>query len=148
MSDLTALAIRALGKVIGSKIMKEGEVSEVSEVSEVYRVKQFILTAELTTAAQAIINDSELDIDADHVNSRRIGRVLGKMRLTKARQPQSGKSGWMVSLADLARWALSYGLDLAELTGLVFSSHQQNFTNSFNFTNFTGDSPGLREGVI
>ena len=138
VSDLTALVIQALGKVLGDNLHKQG-FEEVEKGSDVYRQKVHILTSSITDAAQALIEEQELDFNADYVTSRRIGRALGKMRLSKQREAGTGKSGWLVSLSDLDRWCTSYGLDLGELTD--FTTLSANFTNFTDFTNFTENDP-------
>ena len=148
ISDLTSLAIRTICHVVGEKIQTERGVSDVDDVSDIYREKHFCLTAKFTEVAKKILEDLELDINADQLTSRRIGRTLGKMRLQKGRQQGTGKNGWRVSLADMQRWCISYGLDLSELSGLTISIQTEKFTNPPNITNFTELDSDLIGGVI
>ena len=116
-------------------------VSEVNTLSEVYKKRQFILTTTITHASQALAEVLELDINPDSLTTRRIGRVLGKMRLSKSRQVGTGKSGWMISLSDVDRWAGSHGLNITELTDLKIVTYDPNFTNHNNFTNHKAFTP-------
>ena len=49
----------------------------------------------------SLIEVLEIDINPDLVTSRRISRVLKKMRLVRAGQPGTGNRGWMISLDNL-----------------------------------------------
>ena len=145
-ADLTSLVIRAMGMIIGRIFRTELVVSEVNTLSEVYKKRQFILTTTITHASQALAEVLELDINPDSLTTRRIGRVLGKMRLSKSRQVGTGKSGWMISLSDVDRWAGSHGLNITELTELKVVTHDPNFTNHNNFTNHKASTP--LEGIL
>ena len=145
-ADLTSLVIRAMGMIIGRIFRTELVVSEVNTLSEVYKKRQFILTTTVTHASQALAEVLELDINPDSLTTRRIGRVLGKMRLSKSRQVGTGKSGWMISLSDVDRWAGSHGLNITELTELKVVTHDPNFTNHNNFTNHKASTP--LEGIL
>jgi hypothetical protein len=57
----------------------------------------------------------KLGLDDERVTSRRVGRVLGHMRLERAPRPGGqGSRRWRVTLADLERWTAAYGLNLPE----------------------------------
>jgi hypothetical protein len=102
-SDLTALVIRALCHCA---------ITAMSAVDIVTPSKFWILkTEDIMAAAKTIVQESELDLDSEKVTSRRVGRVLGQMRLTK--EPRPGGKGsrlWHVSLADLHRWTTLYSI--------------------------------------
>ena len=54
-----------------------------------------------------------LDGDPNSITHRHIGRVLGRMRLAKAPRPGGqGSRRWKVTLRDLERWTMAYGLPL------------------------------------
>ena len=48
-------------------------------------------------------------MDAEHVNVRRVGRVLGKMRWRAERTARA--KAWAITLSDLQRWAQAYGVE-------------------------------------
>ncbi|MCK4316518.1 MAG: hypothetical protein KAX24_12180, partial [Anaerolineae bacterium] len=53
------------------------------------------------------------DGDPGRITDRRVGRVLGRMRLQKAPRPGGkGSRRWRVTLGDLQRWTAAYGLIL------------------------------------
>ena len=62
-----------------------------------------VFGSQVKKLAQHYIEKFEIDIDLDLIISRRAGCVLKKMRLPQARQADSGKRGWLVSLDDLNR---------------------------------------------
>lgn len=99
--DLTALVIRALCQVA---------VTAVSAVKN--RHSQWTCkTKELVEAAKSISIESELDLDPERINGRRIGRTLAKMRFKQEPRPKKqGDRQWLVSLDDLTRWANLYVL--------------------------------------
>jgi len=61
-------------------------------------------------AARQVAAEEELDIDADHITARRLGRLLKKMRFEQARGG-AGVRGWNIKNAELGRWAASLELD-------------------------------------
>ena len=142
---MTALVIRALGMIVGKLVRDEGELSEHSEL---YRKRYFILTSIIAAAAQLLIQTNELDIDIDRVTTIRVGRALTKMRLTNARQPGSGKKGWMISFEDIVRWAGSYTLEPRVITGIDIVSHSTTFTEITTFTTFTPAQSDRFEGIL
>ena len=97
--------------------------------------RYFITTKMVTSAAQALIEVQEIDINNDQVTSQRISRVLKKMRLSHAKQSKTGNRGWMISIDDLYRWSRSYGLDIEEITGI------QHFTQILSATPATPATP-------
>ena len=86
---------------------------------------------------------NEIDINLEHVNSRRVARILRKMRLVRDSQLHGGKRGWLVSLDDVIRWATSYGVDPGTITGVVINIENNipsqicNVTSGFSVTNDT-----------
>jgi hypothetical protein len=103
--DLTALVIRALCQVAVTAI------SSVTAVDNGHSRQWTCKTKELVEAAKRIIIESELDLDPERINSRRIGRVLSKMRFKQeARAKGQGDRQWLVSIDDLIRWAKLYSL--------------------------------------
>ena len=140
MSDLTGLVIRALGVLIGQQLKADeaGRISGVNGVSGMKGAHEFA-TKSITDAAKKLAEDEEMDIDPEHVSSRRVGRTLGKMRIKKADQSGGKQRGWAITLADLERWCVSYGYGLSQVVGIdnleVSSAHIDNATNAVNATN-------------
>jgi hypothetical protein len=137
VTDLTVLVIRALGLIIGQHVKDGGGVRGVKVVGGVSTTRCFVLTALVTSAAQRLNETLKLDFDPNSVTSRRIGRIIKKMPMPQGKQARSGKRGWMVSLEDVSRWAVSYGLDLETITGLSFQPLYNNAINDFNAPNAT-----------
>ncbi len=67
-------------------------------------------TAEITAAVIELARTEEANLDVDAINTRRIGLLFRKLRFRKDRQPGSGARRWVVSLVELRRLAISYGL--------------------------------------
>ena len=70
-----------------------------------------ITTAQIVQVAKAVAKRE--DGDSDRITDRRVGRVLGRMRLQKTPRPGGkGSRRWRVTLGDLQRWTAAYGLIL------------------------------------
>lgn len=118
VGDLTALVIQSLTACVESAL-----ATNPSERSFTFPTKV------LTEAAIKLVEDGELDFDVEKISSRRIGRVLGKMRFKNDRTGKSRQ--WAVSLTDLMRWCNSYGIPVPD-----------NVTNAINVTNVTDQLSG------
>ena len=105
--DLTSLVIRALGMIVGKIVRDDGAVSAVKSISAIKKEIRFIPTVLVTGAAHSLIGAYEIDINPDMVTTRRIGKVLNKMRFIRHRVAGGGNRGWMISLDDVIRWAES-----------------------------------------
>ena len=138
--DLTAVVISALGIILGKMTKDDSSISPVKSVSSVNNMKDaskkpyFIPTSMITSGVQVLIEHNEIDINVEHVTTRRVGRVLTKMRLPNTRLPGSnGKRGWLISFNDLDRWATGYGIEAIKITGLQsFFTHGINGANGLN----------------
>jgi hypothetical protein len=133
----TTLVIRAMGLILGKMIREEGGIGGVGGIGGIVTKRYFVLTKTITSAAQAITEVQELDIDLDFVNSRRLGHIIKKLRLIHTKQPRTGNRGWMISLEELFRWSKSYGLDIEEITGIPQLTQYMNATNATNAANAT-----------
>ena len=103
--DLTTLVIHAMCCCAVSAIRAVSANSGETPSEFVFT------TAQITAFVQTITQRNEGD--PNYVTSRRIGRVLGQMRLEKAPRPGGkGSRRWRVTLGDLARWTAAYGLPL------------------------------------
>ena len=69
-----------------------------------------LYTSDITEALVQIAKDDEVDIDIDTITTRRVGRLLGKLRFGKIRSNHKGLRQWVVTPSDLRRLAISYGL--------------------------------------
>jgi hypothetical protein len=135
IGDLTALIIRAINAVCA--------MNAINEKTPPITLK----TAEITAAAQQIVADDELDFDQDMITSRRVGRVLGKMRLASGgRQSGRGARQWVVTYRDLEKWTLAYGLELPDELKRHVPSPPVNGVNGGNGVN--GATPDFEEGDL
>ena len=146
MSDLTGLVIRAMGVLIGQELRADdaGRVSGVNGVSGIKRAYS-LSTKSITDTAKKIVEDEEMDMEAEHVTSRRVGRTLGKMRVAKADQPGGKQRGWAITLGELERRCISYGYDVSRIVGVNISMdaiHPDNATNAVNATHAADDQEG------
>jgi len=112
--DLSTLVIRALCccamGAIGAISANNGETPS-----------HFTFTTEqiVTVARVATKRD---DGDPDEITNRRIGRVLGRMRLEKMPRPGGkGSRRWRVALGDLERWTAAYGMSLPAPLAALFA---------------------------
>jgi hypothetical protein len=81
-------------------------------------------TAQISAAAQAIAENVEADIDIESITSRKVGRLLGKLRLHKTREAGKGTRQWQITLQELERWATVYGVHLpVEITRQTNVTH-------------------------
>jgi hypothetical protein len=97
--DLTALVVRALCHyAITAVDAVNGEIPE----------RFTFKTSQIVEETKILAEEIEADIDAESINSRRVGRVLGKMRLKPDRD--SKKKGWCITRSEIERWAISYGV--------------------------------------
>jgi hypothetical protein len=69
-------------------------------------------TAQISAAAQTFAESIEADIDLESITSRKVGRLLGKLRLRKTREAGKGTRQWQITLQELERWATVYGIHL------------------------------------
>jgi hypothetical protein len=111
--DLSTLVIRALCfcamGAIGAISANNGETPS-----------HFTFTTEQIVTVARVATERD-DGDPDQITNRRIGRVLGRMRLEKVPRPGGkGSRRWRVALGDLERWTAAYGMSLpAPLAALL-----------------------------
>jgi hypothetical protein len=146
VSDLTALVIRALVQ------LATRDISDISAISDITQETHFLHfeTSKVTDAAVKIAQDDELDIDPDYITARRVGRILGKMRLKKEREAGKGTRKWALSLRDLRRWALSCAILIpGDDANKLPEPLLHNVTTVTNVTNVTSPKADpLLEGVL
>lgn len=73
-----------------------------------------IKTAQIVELARGIATDLETDINADTIESRRVGRVMGALRFKKARDAKL--KGWEIDTQTLATAARAYNVPFVEST--------------------------------
>jgi len=109
-SDLTLLILQAICKLAADK-------SDIKDNSDISLTTWTFSTSQISEAAQTVAEGIEADIDKESITSRKVGRLLGKLRLRKTREAGRGTRQWQTTLAELERWAAVYGIHLpVELT--------------------------------
>lgn len=113
-TDLTVLVVRAICKCL----VPECDVSTFCDVVTFFveTQKTFLKTSQITETAKQIAEDEELGIDVELIVEKRIGWILKKLRVTKYREPGTGKRGWMISPFEMQGYVNSYGLYTPEKT--------------------------------
>jgi hypothetical protein len=131
--DMTVLVIRALCRTVGCDISDMRDVSDIKGGGKPWTLK----TSQITETAKEIAEELELDVKLEDITSRRIGRVLGKMRFKKARESGKGTRLWQVSAEELQGWVCSQGLIVTKSD----DTSSSNVTNVTNVTDVTADVP-------
>lgn len=108
--DIVLLVLQGLCKLAGDK-------SDIKDNSDIHSAVWTFTTSQISEAAQHIAEQTEADIDTEKITSRKVGRLLGKLRLCKAREAGKGTRMWQVTLADLKRWSAVYNIQLPENLG-------------------------------
>ncbi len=104
-SDLTLLVLQGVCKLAAAK-------SDIRDNSDVSISTWVFSTLQICESAQTIAEDTEADIDKESITSRKIGRLLGKLRLHKVREAGKGTRQWQITLTELERWTSVYGIHL------------------------------------
>ncbi len=102
--DLTLLILQGLCKLAADK-------SDIKDNSDIQTAWTFS-TSQISEAVQSIAENTEADIERDSITSRKVGRLLGKLRLRKAREAGKGTRQWQITLTELERWSAVYGIHL------------------------------------
>jgi hypothetical protein len=109
--NLSAIIVRALLNCAVNAVSAVMPLS--SEGTDKFARTPFeFKTHQITDGAKSVVEDLELDFNLEAINTRRVGRALGKMRFRKSRDSKS--KGWLVRLADLQRLSISYGVRFPE----------------------------------
>jgi hypothetical protein len=112
-SDLTVLVLLALAASCADRADRADPSNCANPAGE--SVKWIVETSEITAAAKRIATETDSTLSADQIDSRRVGMTLNKMRIRRApRMSGRGPRRWEVTLADLERGSLAYGLALPE----------------------------------
>ncbi len=103
--DLTLLILQALSKLAGYK-------SDIKDNSDIRTTSWTFSTSQISETVQDIAKNTEADIDVDSINSRKVGRLLGKLRIRKTREAGKGTRQWQITFTELERWSAGYGVQL------------------------------------
>jgi len=104
-SDLTLLVLQGMCKLAAAK-------SDIKDNSDVAISTWVFSTSQICETAQTIAEETEADIYKETITSRKVGRLLGKLRLRKTREAGKGTRQWQITLTELERWASVYGIHL------------------------------------
>lgn len=119
-SDLTLLVLQGMCKLAAAK-------SDINDNSDVATSTWIFSTLQITEASQAFAENTEADVDKESITSRKVGRLLGKLRLRKTREAGKGTRQWQITLTELERWARVYGIHLP--AELIQKTNVTNVTN-------------------
>ncbi|GAP11285.1 hypothetical protein BECAL_02471 [Bellilinea caldifistulae] len=108
--DIFLLVLEGLCKLADEK-------SDIKDNSDIHSAGWTFTTSQISEAAQHIAEQTEADIDPEKITSRKVGRLLGKLRLRKACEAGKGTRMWQITLADLTRWAAVYNIQLPNELG-------------------------------
>jgi hypothetical protein len=114
ISDITSLTIQALCECVAKEnqnIRPLGTLKDMRDINRVTPHAYTFSTSIITEKVKELAESEEVDLNLEYITSRRIGRVLGKMRLTKSRKPGTRARQWIVTIKILERWMKSYGLE-------------------------------------
>jgi hypothetical protein len=103
-ANLTALVVRAL---ISCTLPSIISVSSNTSMSPEGRQEWTLKTAEVTNKACEIAQATDLDIDQQCITSKRVGRILGRLRISK--HSNTSIRAWEVKASDVWRLALAFG---------------------------------------
>ena len=132
-TDVTPLVIRAICRCLDPScdVLTFCDVLAFSSDTQ----KQFLKTSQISQAVREIAEEQEDGIDTDHLSDKRIGWILKKLRMDKAREAGTGKRGWHISKSEMQRWINSFGLYTSEKTSQTSETSQSE------------DELGTREGI-
>ena len=114
--DMTQLILRGLCQLAADHVH---DSSDVKSNSDIPATAWTFSTLQITEAAVKQAESTEADLDPSTITSRRVGRVLSKLRFNRAREGGKGTRQWTATLRELSRWANVYAFHLPqELTRL------------------------------
>lgn len=136
--DLTTLLIQSLCKLADSRFSDNSDMKDNNDISN---IRFTFTTQQICEATVNFAENSEADVDKESISSRRIGRLLGKLRFQKSRESGKGTRQWVVTLKELSHWAGVYTLEITgELKKLIEDLSKPTFTSHANVvTNVTND---------
>ncbi len=131
--DLTLLVIRAL---LACAV-------RANKANSAIDTEWFFPTSQVTAMVIKIANAEEADIDTDSITSRKVGRILGKLRFNSKRPEGSKPRGWLITRGGLDRLCISYGIQPPD--GLY--PQKDNGTNGIDGINGTPREASLNDAV-
>lgn len=115
--DLTTLLIQSLCKLADGRFSDNSDMKDNNDISN---IRFTFTTQQICEATVNFAENSEADVDKEAISSRRIGRLLGKLRFQKSRESGKGTRQWIVTLKELSHWAGVYNLEIpSELKKLL-----------------------------
>ena len=170
-SDLTVLVIRAICSLIKDKIQpsstnlnNSNDISDMNDISDIMKAipdnDWVFFSSRIAERTKRLANNEDLDFMDGEVSSRRVGRILGQLRLKKQRQAGTGHRQWKISWDDIEQLSSAYGLSLASVLGFDllakypdtdYSSQSPlhlDVTNVTDVTDVTTEFDGLFEGEL
>lgn len=115
--DLTLLILQGLCKLAADK-------SDIKDNSDIRTTAWTFSTSQISEAVKVIAENTEADIELDSITARKVGRLLGKLRLRKTREAGKGTRQWQITLNELERWSVVYGIHMP-----TEIAHQTNVTH-------------------
>jgi len=107
--DLTNLLIQSLCKLADARLSDNSDMKDNNDISN---IRFTLTTQQISEATVSFAENSEADVDKESISSRRIGRLLGKLRFQKSRESGKGTRQWIVTLKELSHWAGVYNLEI------------------------------------
>jgi hypothetical protein len=115
--DLTLLAIYTLARLVDNDLAKPSTADtddsrDGNDTKNVGQQKFRFENVNIRVKAVAVSGEMDMGFSEKDVTSDKLGRKLAELRLQRYRT--ASERGWVVTLADLARWSLTYGLVLPD----------------------------------
>ncbi len=110
--DMTQLVLRGLCQLAADHV---NDSSDVKGNSDIHTTAWTFSTNQITEAAVKQAESTEADLDTSTITSRRVGRVLSKLRFTRAREGGKGTRQWTATQGELTRWASVYAFHLPQV---------------------------------
>jgi hypothetical protein len=98
--------------------------SDIKDNSDILTTAWTFSTSQISEAVKVIAENTEADIELGSITSRKVGRLLGKLRLRKTREAGKGTRQWQITLNELDRWSVVYGIHMP-----TEIAHQTNVTH-------------------
>jgi hypothetical protein len=131
--DLTGLVLRGLVFFVGElneQLARDyfrpapaaGPVGAIGAIKAINAIKyryprHWDLTIEtLVLLTKKSASDQEADLNLEQITSRKVGRILAKLRAARVPRPHGkGSRRWRVTLEELIKWTSVYGIPFSTL---------------------------------
>lgn len=117
--DLTTLLIQSLCRLAETRVCDNSDIKDNNDISI---IRFTFTTQQISEATVSFAENSEADVDKESISSRRIGRMLGKLRFQKSRESGKGTRQWIVTLKELSHWAGVYNLEIPSELNKLFEN--------------------------